>query len=904
MSSAAAVDADQENFMDVGSHLHHAAVPGTMDLQKAQNSPTNTLHIMEYLAANVDLAKDLIARCSAVAQRLMDDDLLGITEDLDNVIKNISNELNRIPVSTFASSRFAEPAVSGHLQVVRDRHDLYDQRSCDGYSEGDMSMVVAMERPRRRTLHNSDMPRLVDFLQGMYQESHEFGGQSFSSLPEVAEYVEPLYDSFFCPLTNKVMVDPVTTESGVTYDRRAIEDYFDKFTDGSEPVICPVTKMAMQSKTLRSNVPLKSTIAEWITRNEATRVRIARTALSMATTEAMVLEAIHELKVLARLRRKNRDQMHKIGITKFLARLLDHKDGLIRCDSLDLLSLLVEDDAGKEIIAKTRAVSRTIKLLSSSSTDERHAAISFLVELSKSELLLENIGSTAGSILILTTMKFNSSDDPVAAEKAGEVLKNLEKCPKNIKYMAESGYLDPLQRHLVEGSEDVQMEMVSYLGELIQKQEMTINIAGSASEILIKMVRRGNNAICKAALDVLVQISSHHPNGKTLVDAGAVPVMVEELFIRKIDDEPMGSKTEAAAVLANIVESGLDPEAIVVNKEGHVITSKYSVYNFAHMLKCSMPDTLNLSIVRVLLALTTLPKPLATVVSVMKEQDSSQTVIELMGSLSESLGIAATRLLIALSPQMGHTIAEKLCKAPGQPAMDHNLTSVLTDLLVRSVGSDEVQRLAAVGLENLSSQSPNLSQPPTEERRPKKKNILRRLREAHAGRVHDNRRPPAHSRVCPVHRGVCSPSTTFCLVEAGAVEGLLCVLESNENGRVVEAALGALCALMDDAVDVTSGVAVLAEHDAARHVLRALRQHRDGPGCGTVARRCFWAVERFLAHGGERCVREVTSDRALPSLLVSAFHKGDAATKQAAESVLRCLHRMPDYSATYESVEL
>ena len=106
----------------------------------------------------------------------------------------------------------------------------------------------------------------------------------------------------------------------------------------------------------------------------------------------------------------------------------------------------------QEIIAKTRAVSRTIKLLSSSNPDERHAAISFLVELSKAELLLENIGSTAGSILILTTMKFNDSDDPIAAEKAGEVLKNLEKCPKNIKYMAESGFLEPLQRHLVEGN--------------------------------------------------------------------------------------------------------------------------------------------------------------------------------------------------------------------------------------------------------------------------------------------------------------------------------------------------------------------------------------------------------------------------------------------------------------------
>jgi hypothetical protein len=546
----------------------------------------------------------------------------------------------------------------------------------------------------------------------------------------------------------------------------------------------------------------------------------------------------------------------------------------------------------------------------------------------------------------------------------------------------------------------VQMEMVGYLGELVQKQEVTMNIAGSASEILIKMVHSGNAAIRKAALDVLVQISSHHPNSRTLMDAGAVPVMIEELFIRKIDDEPIGSKIEAAAVLANIVESGpgLDLESIVVNKEGHLITSKYSVYNFVHMLKCSMPDNLNQSIVHVLLALTALPKPLATVVSVMKEQDNSQTLIELMGSLTDALAIAVTRLLVVLSSQMGHTIAEKLCKAPGQPgklvksidqagriterhavsatllaklphqhtalnllllnrgvvptvlskieamqrggmrasrhakaymeglvgglvrltttlyeqdvvvaAMDHNFTLVLTDLLVTSAGSDEVQRLAAVGLENLSNQSPVLSQPLAEEHRPKK-NILCRLRDAHAGRVHDNRsRPPAHGRVCPVHRGVCSPATTFCLVEAGAVEGLLSVVESSESGHVVDAALGALCTLMDDTVDAASGVAVLAEHDAVPHVLRALRQHRDDArDCagGAVTRRCFWAVERFLVHGGERCVRDVTGDRALPSLLVSAFHKGDAATKQIAESVLRCLHRMPDYSATYESVEL
>ncbi|VAI85128.1 unnamed protein product [Triticum turgidum subsp. durum] len=450
MSTMASADVGQEKFMDAGSRLQRVP-PATLEVQRVQNSPTNVMHIAEYLAANVDLAKDLVARCSAVAQQLMDEDLQSITEDLENVIKNIGHELGRIPASAFGSNRCADAAAGTHLQVTANGQHPNDQRSCDGYSEGDMTIVVANDRPKRRALHDGDVPRLVDFLQGMYHESHEFGGQSFSSLPEVAEYVEPLYDSFFCPLTNKVMVDPVTTESGVTYDRRTIEEYFDSLTDDSEPVICPVTKIAMQSKTLRTNVPLKSTIAEWIMRNEATRIRIARTALSLARTEAMILEAIHELKLLARTRRKNREQMHKIGITKFLARLLEHKDALIRCDSLELLCLLVEDEPGKEIIAKTRAVSRTIKLLSSSSSDERHAAICFLLELSKSELLLENIGSTAGSILILITMKFNNSDDPITSEKAGEVLQNLEKCPKNIKYMAESGYLDPLQRHLVEG---------------------------------------------------------------------------------------------------------------------------------------------------------------------------------------------------------------------------------------------------------------------------------------------------------------------------------------------------------------------------------------------------------------------------------------------------------------------
>uniref|UniRef100_A0A0A9G2H9 Uncharacterized protein n=1 Tax=Arundo donax TaxID=35708 RepID=A0A0A9G2H9_ARUDO len=555
--------------------------------------------------------------------------------------------------------------------------------------------------------------------------------------------------------------------------------------------------------------------------------------------------------------------------------------------------------------------------------------------------------------------------------------------------MAESGYLEPLQSHLVEGSEETQMEMVSYLSELVQEQEVTIDITRSTSEILIKMARSCNPIIHKAVFDVLAQLSSHCPNSKTLVDAGAVPVMIEELFIRKFDDEPVNSMVNAATVLANIVESGIDPDTTVVNKEGHVLTSKYSIYNFVHMLKCFVPDDLNLSIIRILLALTALAKPLATVVSVIRENHRGHAIVDLMSSPTEALSIAAMRLLITLCPHIGHTIAERLCKTQGQPgrlvksisnagriterqaasatllarlpyrntslnvalvqegavpailsavremqngvartsrhaapfteglvgglvrltatlyspevlkaAMDHNLPSVLAELLGGAAGSDEVQRLAAVGLENLSYLSIKLSQPPPlDELLSKKTTILKLLKDS---KVHSNNKKNSHHQlnVCPVHRGVCSPATTFCLLEAGAVKGLLSCLE-NDNVRVVEAALAALCTLLDERVDIEKSVAALAELGAARRVLGALRQHRQN----VLWQKCFCVVEKLLEHGDDWCVREVTGDRMLPTALVSAFHRGDVSTKQAAESILRRLHKMPDYSATYVSME-
>jgi uncharacterized protein (DUF305 family) len=102
-------------------------------------------------------------------------------------------------------------------------------------------------------------------------------------------------------------------------------------------------------------------------------------------------------------------------------------------------------------MSRTNAIKAAAKLISSSNLTEKNLALSFLEEATKSEFLGRMVGHTTGAILMLVSTKVNQSSDLDAAKMASEILKNLEKRPKNMKYMALNGYLDPLLTNLVEG---------------------------------------------------------------------------------------------------------------------------------------------------------------------------------------------------------------------------------------------------------------------------------------------------------------------------------------------------------------------------------------------------------------------------------------------------------------------
>ncbi|KAF9623587.1 hypothetical protein IFM89_003377 [Coptis chinensis] len=975
---------ERDTFMEIACYLERVT-PVIMELQTTQNTLPNATETLQPILVSVNLAKRLIEKFLNTVHCITDSELRHIIEGLEGVIRNIGDSLMSIPSSTFGDEQYVETAVRALSREMQDAHfEISKTRvkerkleitSSEELLQGEAAIIetdlysveLSYEDPC-----SSKKPQLIDFLKGVNTIEQWNDGssddRSLKTFTQVAEYMEPIYETFYCPLTKRVMEDPVTVSSGVTYERRAITVWLNNSEDSSEDVLCPITWKKLTSRVLNTNIALKTTIEAWKERNEASRIKAARTALSLASSDSMILEALKDLQNICQKKQSNSVQMRNIGMISLLAQCLEYKDRKVRCASLEILQFLAkESDDGKEMIAKTKAITTTIKMLSSNYIPESHASLTFLLVLSVSELLCEKIGSITGAILLLITMKFNKSYDAFSSEKADNILKNLERSPKNIKCMAGNG------------SEETQMEMGSYLGEIVLGHDTNRYVAERASPTLMKLLQTGNTSARKAAFKALVQISSYHQNNRTIVEAGIVPILIQELFVSRVHNELMNSTEESTEILANILESGITLDNLEVNTHGHTMGSKYIVYNLIEMLKQSNSETLQFNLINIFLCLLKSSKVTSIVVSVVKETETSYTLIGLINSPHEELRTAATKLLISLTPYMGHSLADRLCKIKGQPeslikspretcqitenhavsanflaklpaqnltlnlallhketvptviqtinefqrsgtrtsrfassyleglvgilvrftttiyepeilrlARDHHLTAVFTELLMRTA-SDEVQKLSAIGLENLSAVSINLSKPP-EIKRLKFIKLFRLLRFL-STKSSKNKK----LALCPIHRGVCSSQSTFCLLDAKAVERLLACLD-HENVQVVEAALSAICTLLDDKVDVDKSVNVLSDVNAIQHVLNVLREHREE----SLWQKSFWVIEKFLLKGGDSSASDISQDRFLPATLITAFHHGDVNTRQNAEKILRHLNKIPDFSAKFQ----
>lgn len=159
--------------------------------------------------------------------------------------------------------------------------------------------------------------------------------------------LEPLRP-FYCPITLEVMVDPVETMSGMTFEKRAIEKWF---ATGNRN--CPLTLIPLDSLVLRPNKNLRQSIEEWKERNNMMTVATIRQKLE-SSDEEEVVRCLERLQVLCMEKEAHREWVMHENYVPVLAGLLRVKNGEIRRHVLVVLHCLAKDSNENKVLKPHR----------------------------------------------------------------------------------------------------------------------------------------------------------------------------------------------------------------------------------------------------------------------------------------------------------------------------------------------------------------------------------------------------------------------------------------------------------------------------------------------------------------------------------------------------------------------
>nr|XP_043613192.1 U-box domain-containing protein 44-like [Erigeron canadensis]XP_043613193.1 U-box domain-containing protein 44-like [Erigeron canadensis] len=517
-----------------------------------------------------------------------------------------------------------------------------------------------------------------------WDESHELGIQSDDSF-----HIDPMYDAFLCPLTKQIMRDPVTIENGQTFEREAIEKWFRECKENNRKLVCPLTSKELKTTDMNPSIALRNTIEEWIARNEAVQLDIARKSFNVGCPETEILRALRFVRHLCQKNFSNKHTIRNAELIPLIVDMLKSSSRTVRCLALETLRVVVEDDDdNKEIMAEGDNVRTIVKFFSHEKSKEREEAVSLLYELSKLETLCEKIGSVNGAILILVGMTSSKSENLSTVQKADKTLENLENNENNVRQMAENGRLQPLLRLLLEGSPETKLSMASYLGELALSNDVKVFVAQTVGLSLINLMKSGNIQSREAALKALNQVSSCDPSARILVEEGILSPLVKDLFAGQ-NQLPMRLKEISATILANIVASDCDFDSIPVGPNHQTLVSEDIIHNLLHLISNTGP-AIECKLLQVLVGLTSSPVTIVGVVSAIKSSGAINSLVQFIEAPQQDLRLASIKLLQNLSPNMGQELANSLRGSAGQ-------LSGLIKVIAENIAITEEQA-AAVGL--------------------------------------------------------------------------------------------------------------------------------------------------------------------------------------------------------------
>lgn len=181
-----------------------------------------------------------------------------------------------------------------------------------------------------------------------WDETSSFGSQSEDSIWRM--HIEPIYESFVCPLTKQVMCDPVAIENGRTFEREAIEKWFKECKDNGRKPVCPLTFKELRTTDLSPSIALRNTIEEWTTRNEAAQLDMAQRSLTLGGSEGNILQALKYIQHICHRKQVNKHAVRHADLIPKVVDVLKSPSRSVRCKALETLRFLVEENDDNKVV--------------------------------------------------------------------------------------------------------------------------------------------------------------------------------------------------------------------------------------------------------------------------------------------------------------------------------------------------------------------------------------------------------------------------------------------------------------------------------------------------------------------------------------------------------------------------
>ncbi|KAJ1383091.1 Zinc finger, RING/FYVE/PHD-type [Sesbania bispinosa] len=684
-----------------------------------------------------------------------------------------------------------------------------------------------------------------------------------------SRHLMPL-QSFYCPISLDIMVDPVETSSGKTYERSAIERWFAEGKDH-----CPLTMLPLDTSVLRPNKTLRQSIQEWKERNTIITISTIKSKLE-TDEEEEVLQSLDILQDLCLEREIHREWLQMENYNAVLIELLGSKNREIRKRVLRILSLLAKDNAeNKDDIAKVDNALRSIVRLLARQIEESKLALELLLELSKSNMVCNLIGNIQGSILLLVTML--NSDDVEAAKNAHELLENLSFLDQNVIVMAKANYFKPLLHNLSSGPENVKTVMAENLSEIALTDQNKLSLVkDGALQPLLQLLLNDEVEIKKVAVKALLQLSSLPENGLQMIREGVAQPLLELLYRHSLQSPTLHE--QVVATIMHIAISTTHQQAVA--EQVSFLDSEEDIFKFFSLISLTVPEIQNMilkafqalcqsfsgfsirkrlkqiSAAKVLVQLVELNtqtvrvnalklfycltedrdcsnfsshiterfiKILLTIIEASDDAEEMVTAIGIISKLAQESHItqwlldcgALKSILTCLTDQHKHASHKKqviensveaLCSFTVSTNLEwqkrvaeEGMIPLLVQLLVS--GTPSSKRNAAISIKQFSESSYPLSKPI------KKPSIFKRC-------------IVAHETGCPAHLGTCTVESSFCILEANALEPLVRMLAEQDVGTC-EASLDALLTLLNGEAP-QSGSKILADANAITPMIKLL----------------------------------------------------------------------------------